>query len=66
MNSPFMGEFAGTLVLILLGDGVVANVLLKRSKAEGGGMDCDHRGMGVCRTLRHLHGGCVRQRRCTH
>ncbi len=32
-----MGEFAGTLVLILLGDGVVANVLLKRSKAEGGG-----------------------------
>ena len=32
-----VGEFAGTLVLILLGDGVVANVLLKRSKAEGGG-----------------------------
>lgn len=27
----------GTLVLILLGDGVVANVLLKRSKAEGAG-----------------------------
>lgn len=37
MNSPFVGEFAGTLVLILLGDGVVANVLLKRSKAEGAG-----------------------------
>jgi glycerol uptake facilitator protein len=37
MTSPFMGEFAGTLVLILLGDGVVANVLLKRSKAEGAG-----------------------------
>src|SRR5664279_305571 len=37
MTSPFMVEFAGTLVLILLGDGVVANVLLKRSKAEGGG-----------------------------
>src|SRR5215469_2447308 len=35
MNSPFVGEFAGTLVLVLLGDGVVANVLLKRSKAEG-------------------------------
>lgn len=32
-----MGEFMGTLVLILLGDGVVANVLLKRSKAEGAG-----------------------------
>jgi glycerol uptake facilitator protein len=27
----------GTLVLVLLGDGVVANVLLKRSKAEGAG-----------------------------
>jgi glycerol uptake facilitator protein len=31
------GEFMGTLVLVLLGDGVVANVLLKRSKAEGAG-----------------------------
>jgi len=31
------GEFMGTLVLILLGDGVVANVLLKYSKAEGAG-----------------------------
>ena len=37
MTSPLVGEFAGTLVLILLGDGVVANVLLKRSKAEGAG-----------------------------
>jgi len=37
VSSPFVGEFMGTLVLILLGDGVVANVLLKRSKAEGSG-----------------------------
>jgi len=37
MASPFVGEFAGTLVLVLLGDGVVANVLLKRSKAESAG-----------------------------
>lgn len=37
MTSPLFGEFMGTLVLILLGDGVVANVLLKRSKAEGAG-----------------------------
>jgi glycerol uptake facilitator protein len=37
MASPFLGEFMGTLVLILLGDGVVAGVLLKRSKAEGSG-----------------------------
>ena len=32
-----LGEFMGTAMLILLGDGVVANVLLKRSKAEGAG-----------------------------
>jgi glycerol uptake facilitator protein len=31
------GEFMGTLVLVLLGNGVVANVLLKHSKAEGAG-----------------------------
>jgi glycerol uptake facilitator protein len=37
MASPFFGEFMGTLVMILLGDGVVAGVLLKRSKAEGSG-----------------------------
>src|SRR5260370_25906473 len=37
MTSPLAGEFFGTMILILLGDGVVAAVLLKRSKAEGGG-----------------------------
>jgi glycerol uptake facilitator protein len=37
MLANCFGEFMGTLVLILLGDGVVANVLLKRSKAEGAG-----------------------------
>jgi glycerol uptake facilitator protein len=37
MTSPFLGEFLGTMILILLGDGVVAGVLLKRSKAESGG-----------------------------
>jgi glycerol uptake facilitator protein len=37
MTSPFLGEFVGTAVLILLGNGVVANVLLKKSKGEGGG-----------------------------
>jgi glycerol uptake facilitator protein len=37
MVSSFFGEFIGTLVLIVLGDGVVAGVLLKRSKAEGAG-----------------------------
>lgn len=37
MGARFFGEFMGTAVLILLGDGVVADVLLKRSKAEGSG-----------------------------
>lgn len=37
MLGKCFGEFMGTLVLVLLGDGVVANVLLKRSKAEGAG-----------------------------
>ena len=37
MNSPLLGEFLGTLILILLGNGVVAGALLKRSKAEGSG-----------------------------
>jgi glycerol uptake facilitator protein len=37
MRSPFLGEFVGTMVMILLGDGVVAGVLLKRTKAENAG-----------------------------
>jgi glycerol uptake facilitator protein len=37
MLSPTFGEFLGTLVLILLGNGVVANVVLNKSKASGGG-----------------------------
>lgn len=37
MSSPWFGEFMGTLVLTLLGDGVVAGVLLKKSKAENSG-----------------------------
>ncbi|PZN09469.1 MIP/aquaporin family protein [Thermaerobacter composti] len=35
--SPFLGEVLGTAILILLGDGVVANVLLNRSKGQNGG-----------------------------
>ena len=37
MTAKFFGEFMGTLVLVLLGDAVVAGVLLKRSKSEGAG-----------------------------
>ena len=34
---PYIAEFLGTLLLILLGDGVVANVNLNRSGMKGGG-----------------------------
>ncbi len=35
--SPFVGEIVGTMLLILLGDGVVANVLLNRTKGQNSG-----------------------------
>ncbi len=35
--SPFFGEFIGTAILILLGDGVVANVILKNTKGSNSG-----------------------------
>ncbi|GAB4283038.1 MAG: MIP/aquaporin family protein [Opitutales bacterium] len=34
---PYIAEFIGTLILVLLGDGVVANVLLKKTKGESSG-----------------------------
>jgi glycerol uptake facilitator protein len=37
MPATVLGEFLGTLVLLLLGNGVVAGVLLDRSKAFGAG-----------------------------
>jgi len=36
-TSPFLGELIGTAVLVLLGDGVVANVLLKNTKGNNSG-----------------------------
>src|SRR5260370_7952656 len=35
--SPVVGEFVGTFVLIVLGNGVVAGALLNRSKAQNAG-----------------------------
>lgn len=34
---PFLGELIGTMLLILLGDGVVANVVLQRTKGNNSG-----------------------------
>ena len=36
-TSTFLGELIGTVVLVLLGNGVVANVVLKGSKGENSG-----------------------------
>jgi glycerol uptake facilitator protein len=35
--TPFVAEFLGTALLILLGNGVVANVVLSKTKGNGGG-----------------------------
>jgi len=51
MSAPFLGEFLGTLVLILFGNGVVAGVLLKDSKAEGAGWVVITAGWAVAVTL---------------
>ncbi len=37
MSTAFTGELLGTMILVLLGNGVVANVLLANSKGNGGG-----------------------------
>jgi glycerol uptake facilitator protein len=37
MEKRLLGEFMGTMVLILMGNGVVAGVLLRKSKAEDSG-----------------------------
>ncbi len=38
MMSPLFAEFIGTALLVLLGDGVVANVLLKKTKGHDSGL----------------------------
>src|SRR5687768_15027264 len=35
--SPFIGEFIGTMLLIIMGDGVVANVVLSKTKGQNSG-----------------------------
>jgi glycerol uptake facilitator protein len=43
----YLAEFFGTMILVLLGDGVVANTLLARSKGENGGWIVITTGWGV-------------------
>lgn len=37
LMSPYVGEFVGTMLLIILGDGVVANVVLNKTKGQNSG-----------------------------
>ena len=41
-----LGEFLGTFILILLGNGVVSGVVLNKTKATGAG--CHHTRLGLC------------------
>ena len=49
--SPYVAEFLGTMLLTLLGNGVVAGVLLKDSKAENSGWFAIVLGWGLAVTL---------------
>jgi len=37
MMTPFLGEIIGTCILVVLGDGIVANVVLNKTKGHGSG-----------------------------
>jgi glycerol uptake facilitator protein len=49
--SPFTAEWIGTALLVLLGDGVVANVLLNKSKGQNSGWIVISVGWGLAVTL---------------
>lgn len=49
--SPYLAEFIGTMILIILGDGVVAGVLLKQSKSENAGWVVIVMGWGLAVTF---------------
>ncbi|MFD1428872.1 MULTISPECIES: MIP/aquaporin family protein [Lacticaseibacillus] len=51
MMTQALGEFIGTLILVLLGDGVVAGVSLNQSKAKGAGWIAITLGWGLAVTL---------------
>ena len=49
--NPYIAEAVGTMILILLGDGVVANVLLARSKGQNAGWIVIAMGWAVAVTI---------------
>lgn len=51
LMTQLLGEFLGTMILVLLGNGVVAGVSLRKSKAEGAGWIAITLGWGIAVTL---------------
>jgi glycerol uptake facilitator protein len=49
--SPYLAEFLGTMLLVILGDGVVANVVLRGTKGENAGFLTIVIGWGLAVTL---------------
>lgn len=49
--SIYLAEIIGTMILIVLGDGVVANVVLNKSKAQKSGWIVIATGWGLAVTL---------------
>ena len=45
--NPFVAEFIGTLLLVTFGNGVVANVVLARTKGNNGGLIVITAGWGI-------------------
>jgi glycerol uptake facilitator-like aquaporin len=54
--TPFAAELIGTMLLLLLGGGVVANTILAHTKGYGGGWIVIATGMGA-RSVHWRHGG---------
>ena len=61
MHSPWLGEFLGTLVLILLGNGVCAAHHAAQIVRGRFGLDCRHHRMGTGRDVRRDGGAGIRQ-----
>lgn len=51
LSMQLLGEFLGTMILVLLGDGVVAGVTLNKSKAQGSGWIAITLGWGFAVTM---------------
>ena len=60
--TPFLGEVIGTALLILLGNGVVANVVLKGYQGKDSGWIVDHLGLGHGGVRRGIHRGGFQRR----